>query len=49
MCRRNQILGIGLLALGLGLVVGCWFETEFFRNCLGVVLIGSGILVLQRK
>lgn len=49
MCRRNQLLGLGLLAFGLGLVVGCWMESEFVRNCLGIGLIAVGVLVLQKK
>lgn len=49
MCRRNQLLGLGLLAFGLGLVVGCWMESEFVCNCLGIGLIAVGVLVLQKK
>lgn len=49
MCRRNQLLGIGLLVFGLGLLVACWFESEFVRNCFGVILIAAGVLILQKK
>lgn len=49
MCRRNQLLGLGLLTFGLGLLVGCWLSSEFVRNCFGVVFMASGILVLQKK
>lgn len=49
MCRRNQLLGIGLLALGIGLVLDCWIDGEFFRNCLGIILVGAGLLVLCKK
>lgn len=49
MCRRNQLLGLGMLVFGLGLLVGCWFETEFVRNCIGVGLVAAGVLCLQKK
>ncbi len=49
MCRRNQLLGLAALAFGLGLLVGCWFESEFIRNCWGVVLIVAGIFIVQKK
>lgn len=49
MCRRNQILGLAALAFGLGLLVGCWFQSEFVRNCWGILLIVGGIFVLQKK
>lgn len=49
MCRKNQLWGIAVLAFGLGLMVGCWMESEFVRNCLGFALIAGGILVLQKK
>lgn len=49
MCRRNQLLGIALLAFGLGLLVCCWFESGFVRNCLGIGLLAAGILFLQKK
>ena len=49
MCRRNQLLGIAALAFGVGLLVCCWFESGFVRNCLGVGLVAVGILLLQKK
>lgn len=49
MCRRNLLLGLGLLAFGLGLLAGCWLESEFVRNCIGVGLLATGVLILQRK
>lgn len=49
MCRRNQLLGLGLLVFGLGLLVGCWFEGEFVRNCIGVGCCAGGVLFLQKK
>ena len=49
MCRKNQLLGIAVLAFGLGLMVACWMASEFVRNCLGFLLIGLGVLILQKK
>lgn len=49
MCRRNLLLGFGLLAFGFGLLVGCWLESEFVRNCIGLGLMAVGVLVLQKK
>ncbi len=49
MCRREQLWGIGLLALGIGLLVGCWVETQFWRICFGVCFLGAGFLILQKK
>lgn len=49
MCRRNQLMGIAALAFGAGLVVCCWFESEFVRTCLGIGLIAAGVFCLQKK
>ena len=49
MCRKNQLWGIAILAFGLGLLVGCWMESEFVRNLLGIGLIAVGVLFLQKK
>lgn len=49
MCRRNQVLGLVILAFGLGLVAGCWLESEIVRNCCGIGLTAVGILVLLKK
>ena len=37
------------LALILGLLTGCWMESEFVRNCIGVGMMACGVLILQRK
>lgn len=49
MCRRNQLLGLGILAFGLGLLVGCWLESELLRNCLGLGLLAAGVLCWQKN
>ena len=49
MCRKNQLLGIAALGLGAGLLLCFWFESEFIRCCVGVLLIASGFFLLQKK
>lgn len=49
MCRRNLLLGVGLLSFGAGLLVGCWLDSEFLRYCVGLGLMAVGVLALQRK
>ncbi|MBQ9762401.1 MAG: hypothetical protein IJV82_04915 [Oscillospiraceae bacterium] len=49
MCRRDQILGIALLAFGLGLLVGSWIDTHFWRVFFGIGLTAGGVLVLVKK
>jgi hypothetical protein len=49
LCRRNQVIGIAAMALGAGLLLCFCFESDFMRCCAGVVLIGSGFVMLQKK
>ncbi len=49
MCRRDQLLGIGLLAFGAGLLLAGWMESEFLRWVLGIGLVAAGLLTLQKK
>ena len=49
MCRKNQLWGMAVLAFGLGLVVGCWLESELARICCGFGLLVAGFLILQKK
>ena len=42
-------MGIAALAFGVGLLVCCWFESDFVRNCLGIGLVAAGIFILQKK
>lgn len=49
MCRRNQLLGVGLLSFGLGLLSVVWIETEFLRWVLGIGLIVAGLALVQKK
>lgn len=49
MCRRNQMLGIGLIGFGLGLLAASLFESVFFCGFVGVSICVVGIVVVQRK
>ena len=49
LCRKNQLLGMAALAFGAGLLVCCWFESEWRRTCLGIALVAWGIFTLQKK
>ena len=49
MCRRNQLGGMAALFLGLGLLIGCWLESEGARNVCGILLVAGGVLLLQKK
>lgn len=49
MCRRNQLLGVGLLAFGLGLLTVVWIEAEFLRWVFGIGLVAAGLSLLQKK
>ena len=49
MCRRNQLLAVGAVGLGFGLLLACFFESGFFQVCVGAGLIVVGVTLLQRK
>ena len=49
MCRRNQLWGLAAMFFGLGLLVGCWLESEGIRNVCGIALIAGGVLFIQKK
>ncbi len=49
MCRRNQLLGVGMLAFGLGLLMVVWIEAEILRWVLGIGLVAAGLALLQKK
>lgn len=49
MCRRNQLLGVGLLAFGLGLLTVVWIQAEFLRWVVGIGLVVAGLSLLQKK
>ena len=49
MCRKNHLWGLSVLAFGLGLLIGCWLESELAQICFGLVLIAGGFFVIQKK
>lgn len=49
MCRRNQLLGVWLAGLGIGLLAACFFESGFICCCVGIGLVAAGVCLLQKK
>ncbi len=49
MCRRNQLCGVWLAGVGIGLLVACFFESGFFCCCVGIGLVAAGVCLLQKK
>jgi len=49
MCRRNQLLGCALIALGFGMLVGIWIESELFCHLLAFFVVFLGITVCRKK
>lgn len=45
MCRRNQALAIGLIAFGVGVLVGGWIESCILRFLLAAGSIAAGIFL----
>lgn len=49
MCRRNQLLGCSIAALGVGVLIGTWIESGFFGHLLGLFAICIGLTVCRKK
>lgn len=49
MCRRNQLLGIAMAGVGIGLMLTCLFESDFFCCFVGICLVIAGVLTLQKR
>lgn len=49
MCRRFQVLAVGLIAFGAGVLVGGWVESGLIRFLLAAGAIFGGILLLGEK
>ncbi len=49
MCRRDQLLGMALVAFGAGLLAAALFESGIFCTCVAVGSIVVGIGLLQKK
>ena len=48
MCRRNQLLGMFLVGLGVGLLVACRVSSIFWCSCFGLAALLFGCTLLQR-
>lgn len=49
MCRRNQLLGVLVAGIGVGLLLACLFDSGFFCSCVGIGLIAAGVVILQKR
>lgn len=49
MCKRNQLLGLGIMGFGVGLLTAQLFESGFFCGCVGVAAMLVGFCVVQKK
>ena len=49
MCRRNQLWGCCMIALGLGLLIGLCIASGLVGGCLGVGAVVLGLCLIQRK
>ena len=49
MCPRNHLLGLCVMAFGIGLLMGQCFTSGLFCNVLAIGLIFLGICVLRQK
>ncbi len=48
MCRRNQLLGVLLVGLGIGLSVACRVQSVFWCTCFGLGALALGVCMLQK-
>ena len=49
MCRRNQLIGWILLALGFGLLIGLCLEAGFLASLVGIGLVIWGFRMICRR
>lgn len=49
MYRQNQFYGCGLLAFGIGFLIGIWIGSSFWAHCLGFGLILLGFRIFCKK
>lgn len=48
MCRKNELCGSALMALGAGLLLSLLFSSEILQAVLGIGLLICGLLWAQR-
>jgi len=49
MCRKNQLLAFGLIAFGIGLLIGSSLESVFWSSLWGFGSIAAGLLLLLKR
>ncbi len=49
MCRRNQLVGVALIALGVGILIGVRLADSFLVCCLAVAAAAFGFGLLSKK
>lgn len=49
MCRKNCTIGVGLMALGIGILGGFCLGSWFLCACSSLSLIALGFLILKRR
>lgn len=48
MCRKNRLIGVGLLGFGAGLLIACHVESIFWCSLFGIAALLVGVFLLQR-
>ena len=48
MCRKNELLGTSLMALGAGLLLSMLFSSVFALGLIGVALLVCGLCCARR-
>ncbi|MBQ4601087.1 MAG: hypothetical protein IJO56_00650 [Oscillospiraceae bacterium] len=49
MCRKNQLYGWAVIALGIGIFIGCKMGGGFVTGCIGFGILAFGVSLLQKK
>lgn len=49
MCRKNQMIGLGVSGFGLGLLAACFFESVYFCVFVAVAMLVLGVVIMQKK
>lgn len=49
MCRKNQMLGLGLMGFGAGLLCAGFFESVYLCGFVGITALVVGVVVMQKK
>lgn len=49
MCRRSCLYGFGIIALGLGILVGYSIESWFWCTCISIGLMLAGFCLMRHR